>query len=100
MKSQITKLMTVVIGIHFLFGASLLFASTQCDKKEKAKFERLYLTLQQSLNYEGKDVEFLNKTGGDFKLVPHKKDAEHEGKIFERKLFLEYQNSLRKVGAL
>ena len=112
MKAQINKLMMTAIGIQFLFSTSFLYAAdkkakvpvaakinSSCLQDKKNEFKVLYLKLQQSLNYEGKDVQITNPKTGAFVLVPHKGE-EYEGKIFEKKLFKEYQNSLRKVGAI
>ncbi|MBC7430031.1 MAG: hypothetical protein H7336_15560 [Bacteriovorax sp.] len=118
MKSPINLLIISIIGIQFLFSSSFLNAAekkskapptivfgsglkgdTSCLQTKKNEFKTLYLKLQQSLNYEGKDIEITNDKTGAFKLVPHKGE-EYEGRIFEKKLFQEYQNSLRKVGLL
>lgn len=77
------------------FSATIM-AAENCAV-EKAKFKELYIALQQSLNYEGKDAS-LEK--GALVLKPHKKDAAYEGKVFEEALYKEYQHTLKKVGAL
>ncbi len=84
-------------------GAMLLTASAFGAEKcyttaELNNFKEIYIGLQQKLNYEGKDA-YLDKNH-QVQLKPHQKDAPYGGKEFEEAMFLEYQNSMRKVGKL
>ncbi len=112
MKTHTKNLLIGLLGIPFLLGTqslsyaaekkaatkpSAVAAGPSC-LKEKAEFKQLYIELQKSLNYEGKDA-YLDAKGA-LQLKPHAKDAAYEGKVFEEALFKEYQNSLRKVALM
>lgn len=88
---------------YFLFLGIIVFLSKEgyaLSKNcvdEKIEFKKLYIELQKSLNYEGRDAYLDGK--GIVQLKPHKNEP-YEGKIFEEALFREYQNSLRKVALI
>lgn len=111
MKLHTNKLLIGLLGIPFLLGVQSY--SYAADKKtpvkksvnvgpsclkEKAEFKKLYIELQKSLNYEGKDSSL--DANGNLQLKPHAAGAAYEGKVFEEALFKEYQNSLRKVALM
>ena len=117
MKIQTFKLMISILGITILAGTHIeLFAADKKPKvtapkaspvarpsnkscvDEKTEFKRLYIQLQNSLNYEGKDA-YLENGKGPVLLKPHT-GSTYEGKVFEEALFKEYQNSLRKVALM
>lgn len=77
-------------------GFNSLYAAGNCVD-EKARFKELYIALQQSLNYEGKDA-YLDK--GSLKLKAHDPNSPYEGKVFEAALNKEYTLALKKVGAI
>jgi len=89
---------TYLIVIFFAFISNHLFAaSNKSCESLKADFATIYTTLQQSLNYEGKDAVYVKGRG--LQLKKHD-GGEYQGKLFEDMLFSQYQNSLKKVGAL
>ncbi|MBC7714986.1 MAG: hypothetical protein H7177_16690 [Rhizobacter sp.] len=111
MKSTTLKFLTALLGIPFLIAtqsssmaaekkhahaATPAITGPSCAK-EKADFKKLYIELQKSLNYEGKDAYLDSK--GAVALKAHTGN-EYEGKVFEEALFKEYQNSLRKVALM
>ncbi|MDD4976343.1 MAG: hypothetical protein PHY93_18435, partial [Bacteriovorax sp.] len=63
-------------------------------KGAKDEFKKLYIAIQNNLNYEKKDASIIDK--GKIKLSTHA-GTDYEGKVFEDALFHEYQNSLTKV---
>ena len=88
---------TFVTLFILLFSSNLLAAPSKSCDALKADFTTLYITLQQSLNYEGKDAVYIKGRG--IQLKKHE-GGEYQGKLFEDMLFTQYQNSLKKVGAL
>lgn len=84
--------------ISFILPAVVLSAQpTACNKNDLALFQKLYIDLQNKLNYEGSDAFLKN---GLVKEKPHAKGSAYGGKVFEDALYKEYQNSLRKVAML
>lgn len=81
-----------------LLGSNVFGAEKCYSTAELNNFKEVYIALQQKLNYEGKDA-YLDKNH-QVQLKAHQKDAPYGGKEFEEALFLEYQNSMRKVGKL
>lgn len=92
MAAIIKKLFILVTGLSLCFSAW----ANNCAA-EKARFRELYIALQQSLNYEGKDAVLVN---GKLILKPHTQNSAYEGKVFEEALYKEYQLSLKKVAAV
>ena len=93
-RMKLNKFITL-IGVLLLLlisQATIAAQNLSCDNA-KAEFRKLYIALQNSLNYDGKDA-VLDK--GILKLVAHT-GKDYEGKLFEDNLFREYQNSLTKV---
>lgn len=88
---------TIALGAMLLSGG--LFGAEKCyTTAELNNFKDIYISLQQKLNYEGKDA-YLDKNH-QVQLKAHAKDTPYGGKEFEEALFAEYQNSMKKVGKL
>ncbi len=79
-----------------MFAQMNLAVASNC-LEEKERFKELYIALQQSLNYNGKDAHLEN---GKLVLKPHNPNAPYEGKVFEEALYKEYQLALKKVAAV
>ena len=78
--------------LAFIFPPSFAAENESCESA-KSEFRKLYIAIQNNLNYEKKDA-FLEK--GKVKLRAHG-EKDYGGKLFEEALFHEYQNSLIKV---
>ena len=89
------KLSFLTTLIVMLAQMNLAVASNCLEEKER--FKELYIALQQSLNYNGKDAHLEN---GKLVLKPHNPNAPYEGKVFEEALYKEYQLALKKVAAV
>jgi len=90
------KQILLFCGIILQLAISMpLYALTQSNdcKSSKAEFRKLYIAIQNNLNYEKQDAIL---EGGKVKLTTHSGE-EYGGKLFEDALFHEYQNSLIKV---
>jgi hypothetical protein len=94
-KQMKIKSLLILVAIS-MSGFNSLYAAGNCVA-EKARFKELYIALQQSLNYEGKDAYIDN---GVLKLKVHDPNSPYEGKVFEAALNKEYSLALKKVGAI
>jgi hypothetical protein len=94
MKTIYKKLIPVILLI--LFSNHAVSATSNCDMKE---YKKLYMALQDSLNYEGKDA-YIDPKDGKVKLTKEHKGEDYNGKLFEDALFTQYQNALTKVANL
>ncbi len=76
-------------------GLTNIAAEKLCDT---IQFKKLYIKLQQDLNYEGRDAVIDSK--GKISLSKKNHVGPYEGKVFEDALYAQYTNSLRKVGLM
>ena len=89
----------VIKKLFFLFLSGLFCINIQAEECKIDEFKSLYIKLQNELNYEHKDSRYNKKTH-KIELVKHNPNVEYGGKVFEKSLVREYENSLKKVGAL
>lgn len=87
----------IVVLFFSITSLNSVAASNKSCESLKSDFATIYTTLQQSLNYEGKDAVYIKGRG---LLLKKHEGGEYQGKLFEDMLFSQYQNSLKKVGAL
>ena len=85
--------------LFFLFLSGLFCINIQAEECKIDEFKSLYIKLQNELNYEHKDSRYNKKTH-KIELVKHNPNVAYGGKVFEKSLVREYENSLKKVGAL
>ena len=85
--------------IFFIFLSGLLYINSQAEECKIDDFKSLYVKLQNELNYENKDSRYNKKTH-QIELVKHTPNEAYGGKVFEKSLAREYENSLKKVGAI
>jgi len=86
-----------IIAYCLSFLSPITLSAAECQK-ERAEFKKLYIDLQSNLNYEGKD-SFID-VHGNLALKNHDPSKPYEGVVFEKALYKEYQNSLRKVAKI
>lgn len=102
MKRQNWIFLTLTLGVLLSCGSIFAAAPKSCfdvkDNTSLLEFKKVYIDLQNKLNYEGTDA-YLDKKGV-VQTKAHAKGTPYPGKEFEAAMFLEYQNSLRKVGRL
>jgi hypothetical protein len=93
-RMRFNKFMPLVGVLLLLFITPSGFAAQDMScNSAKAEFKKLYIAIQNNLNYEGKDASVEK---GKIKLSAHS-GKDYEGRVFEDALFHEYQNSLTKV---
>ncbi len=90
-----TKMQKTIVTCLSIFSLITMPSFAADCLKEKAEFKKLYIELQQKLNYEGKD-SYLDKNG-NLLLKEHTPKTPYGGVVFEQALYKEYQNALRKV---
>ena len=89
---QIALFYGIIIQLAISMPTFALTQGADCEAS-KAEFKKLYIAIQNNLNYEKKDAVLEN---GKVKLSIHTGE-DYGGKLFEDALFHEYQNSLIKV---
>jgi len=85
--------------LFFLILSGLFIINSKAEECKIDDFKFLYIKLQNELNYENKDSRY-NKEKHQIELVKHDPREAYGGKIFEKSLAREYENSLKKVGAI
>ena len=89
------------INLKFLsvILTGLFILNSYSDECKIDEFKSLYIKLQNELNYENKDAHY-DEVKHRIVMSRHNPQEEYGGKIYENSLAREYENSLKKVGAI